>query len=204
MQYIFIHGLGQTALSWDKTISFLKNSVQYNCPNLSGLIADKDVTYQNLYTAFSAYCNDIPEPLCLCGLSLGGMLALNYTLDNPEKVKSLILIGTQYKIPKGLFKFQNLIFNILPKSAFKGMGFDKPDILRLTKSMIELDFSAELTKISCDTLIICGAKDKANFKAAKGLSERILTAKLKIIENAAHEVNKDNPEELAKIINDRK
>ncbi|MCL2055344.1 MAG: alpha/beta hydrolase [Oscillospiraceae bacterium] len=200
MQYIFIHGLGQTALSWDKTISLLKTPARHSCPNLSDLIADKDVTYQNLYKAFSAYCNNISEPLCLCGLSLGGMLALNYTLVHPEKVKSLILIGTQYKIPKGLFKFQNLIFNILPKSAFKSMGFSKSDILRLTKSMIELDFSTELTKVSCDTLIICGAKDKANFKAANELSECILTAKLKIIENAAHEVNKDNPEELAKII----
>jgi len=198
--YVFIHGLGQTALSWDKTISFLKTPVRYNCPNLSDLIYDKDVTYQNLYKAFSAYCDNLSEPLCLCGLSLGGMLALNYTLNNPEKVKSLILIGAQYKIPKGLFKFQNLIFIILPKSAFKSMGFSKSDILRLTKSMIELDFSTELTKIICDTLIICGAKDKANFKAAKELSERILTAKLKIIENAAHEVNKDNPEELAKLI----
>lgn len=195
MQYIFIHGLGQNSSSWDKTISFL--NISPVCPDLSALLADNDVTYTNLYKAFSDYCNGFSEPLRLCGLSLGGMLALNYTIDNPAKVRSLTLIGSQYKMPKTLLKFQNVIFSILPKSAFKSMGFHKCDVIRLTKSMVDLDFTARLKIISCETLILCGEKDNANIKAAKNLAANIKGANLKIIENAAHEVNKDNPQKLA-------
>ena len=43
----------------------------------------------------------------------------------------------------------------------------------LTKSMMELDFSARLKDINCATLILCGKKDAANRKVAKELAENI-------------------------------
>jgi pimeloyl-ACP methyl ester carboxylesterase len=135
--------------------------------------------------------------LNLCGLSLGGMLALHFAIDNPEKVKTLTLIGTQYKMPKTLLKFQNIVFSIMPKSVFKNMGFQKKDIICLTNSMIDLDFSAKLKDVACNTLILCGTKDSANKKASKCLAESIIGSELKLIENAGHEVNKDNPKALA-------
>ncbi len=46
----------------------------------------------------------------LCGISLGGILALNYVLDFPDKVKSLVLIGISHKVPKVMFSIQNIIF----------------------------------------------------------------------------------------------
>ena len=63
------------------------------CPNLPLLLKNKEATYINLYNALVDYCKDISEPLNLCGLSLGAVLALNYALDNPKMTKSLVLIG---------------------------------------------------------------------------------------------------------------
>ena len=60
----------------------------------------KKASYHNLYSSFTEYCNNYDAPINLCGISLGGILALNYTLDFPDKVKSLVLIGTPHKIPK--------------------------------------------------------------------------------------------------------
>ena len=197
MQHIFIHGLGQGPTSWDRVISFLTESIKPNCPDLSSFAEGKDIVYANLYTAFSKYCDNFSEPLCLCGLSLGGVLALNYAIDNPLKVKSLILIGVQYKMPKTLLKVQNIIFRVMPRSVFKSMGFSKSDIIKLTTSMMDIDFSKELNRISCSALIVCGAKDTANKKAAKELFDNIKGAKLQIIENAGHEVNVDSPEKLS-------
>ena len=57
-------------------------------------------------------------PVHLCGLSLGGILALDYALDHPENVKTLVLIGTPHKVPKFAFALQNVVFRFLPKSAF--------------------------------------------------------------------------------------
>ncbi len=197
MQYIFIHGLGQNPSSWDKTISSITEPINAVCPNLSTLLNNKEVTYENLYHVFSDYCNNISEPLNLCGLSLGGILALNYTINYPTKVKSLILIGIQYEMPKTLLKLQNIIFQFMPKSAFKNMGFQKKDFIQLTNSMINLNFSKKLKDISCATLVICGEKDKANRKASKNLAENIPGAKFQIVENTNHEVNVESPQELA-------
>ena len=57
---------------------------------------------QNLYSSFVKYCNEFDGQIHLCGLSLGGILALNFALDFPQKVKTLVLIGTPYKVPKAV------------------------------------------------------------------------------------------------------
>ena len=54
------------------------------------------------------------EKIDLCGLSLGGILALNYAIDYPNKVEKLVLIGTPYRVPKVMFSIQNIIFKFLP------------------------------------------------------------------------------------------
>ena len=177
MKYIFIHGLGQDSSAWNETVSLIKIkksiSTDIECPNLFALLNGEEITYTNLYRAFSDYCGNFPEPLNLCGLSLGGILALNYTVDNPDKVQSLALIGTQYKMPKILLKFQTALFKILPKSFFRKNGVEKENFLKtflaLMNTMYDLDFSGNLKEISCDTLILCGDKDTANKKAAKYL-----------------------------------
>lgn len=200
MQYIFIHGLGQNPASWDSTISFISKPIDAVCPDLAALLENKEATYENLYRAFSDYCNGISQPLNLCGLSLGGILALNYAIDHPAEVQSLVLIGTQYKMPVTLLRLQDIIFRFMPRSAFKGLGFQKKDFIELTNSMISLDFSKTLKNISVPTLVLCGEKDKANQKAAKALAENIRGAKLQLVEGAGHEVNMDSPEKLASLL----
>ena len=92
MKQIYVHGLGQTSDSWTKTIDILQTTDYSLCPNLPDLVHSKEVTYDNLYAAFSDYCNQYDEPIDLCGLSLGGVLALNYAIQYPKKVRSLVLI----------------------------------------------------------------------------------------------------------------
>ena len=84
MKRIYIHGLGQTAHSWDKVIEASDNRDGIACPDLPGLIGDKEPTYENLYAAFSKMCDAKDEELILCGLSLGGVLALNYAVEHAE------------------------------------------------------------------------------------------------------------------------
>ena len=202
MKKILIHGSGHKATSWNKTIEYIKNNNDILCPELSSILNGKEVSYDNLYASFVKYCNDIEGKIDLCGLSLGGILALNYTLDYPDKVNSLILIGTPYKVPKVMFGIQNVIFKFLPKSLFEDMAFNKKDTFILGSSMKNLDFSDRVSKIECPTLIICGEKDKANIKSAYYLPENIKNSKLEIIKNTGHIVNEENPKELALLIND--
>lgn len=200
LKYIFVHGLGQTEKSWDSMVLKLAKN-QVLCPNLQSLLYSEEITYEKLYDCFKEYCNGLSEPLNLCGLSLGGILALNYAIDFPAKVNSLVLIGIQYKMPKLLLKIQNLVFRFMPKSLFVGMGFSKSDFINLTNSMTTLDFTSSLAEISCKSLIACGSEDKANKKAAIELSKKLKCSKLVLIENSKHEVNIDNPDGLLEEIN---
>ena len=201
MTYILIHGLGQDSSSWNKTLSHIEHKEQVICPELTAFLKEGDGSYENLYRTFSEYCDNISGPLNLCGLSLGAVLALNYTIDNPQKVKSLILIAAQYEMPKALLIIQNAIFKFIPQSYFKNMGMYKADFIKLTKSMMNLNFSEGLKDISCPVLVLCGKKDSANRKASKNLANIVINAKIQIVENAGHEVNINVPRELAGIIN---
>lgn len=197
---ILVHGSGHKATSWNKTISYMTNTDDIVCPNLSSILEGKKASYENLYSSFVKYCNKIDGQIHLCGLSLGGILALNYALDFPEKVKTLVLIGTPYKVPKIAFSFQNMIFRFLPKSIFETMAFDKKDTFALGNTMKNLDFSGRVKNIKCPTLILCGKKDSANMKSADYLSQNIKNSELKVVENTGHVVNEESPEILANIL----
>ena len=202
MAHIFIHGLGQTPASWKRTIDNIEQLDNSHCPDLCEMLKNKDVSYSALYLSFAEYCNKFEEPINLCGLSLGGVLALNYAIENPTKVNSLVLIAAQYKMPKNLLKFQNFIFRFMPAKMFDEMGFGKKDFITLSKTMMDIDFSNTLDNVSCPILLLCGEKDKANRKASEKLSGILKNSSFKIIENASHEVNIDNPEKLATLLQD--
>ena len=190
MKKILIHGTGHKAASWKETISCMKDIL---CPDLCSILKGKEAVYENLYSSLIEYCSALDGPFHLCGLSLGGILALNYTLDFPEKVETLVLIGTPHKIPKAALGFQ-------PRSAFQGMAFDKKDTFDLVNSMKKLDFRSRIQEITCPVLVICGEKDRVNRKSAYYFSQNIENAVLSVVENAGHAVNEENPKVLAKIL----
>ncbi len=201
MNYILLHGLGQTSSSWDETIQTLNEDWNIFCPGLSDWILGKQPCYDTLYKAFENYCEQFDDTLCLVGLSLGGILAMQYSIEHPEKVKSLVLIGTQYKMPKRLLKLQNVLFHLMPDSEFSKLGFQKSDFISLCKSMMNLDFSHHLKDIRCKVLVVCGEKDRANRSASLQLAELIPDAEFITILGAGHEVNIDCPFQLGEKLN---
>ncbi len=201
MKNILVHGLGQNQTSWSKVKEELStNNINTETPNLFDLVKNYEVNYENTYKTFTDYCNSFNEKINLCGLSLGGLLSIDYAVEYPDKINSLILIGTPYEIPKKLFKIQNFIFKFMPKKTFESMGISKKDFISLTNSMTELDIKSKVERIKCNTLILCGEKDNVNMESAKQLNNHIKDSKLNIIKNARHEVNIDTPIELSNII----
>jgi len=202
MTYILVHGSGHKATSWNETISYIEGNKEILYPNLSSILNGKEANYANLYASFAEYCNKIDGQINLCGLSLGGVLSLNYALDFPDKVNTLVLIGAPHKIPSAMFAVQNIVFRFLPKSIFEKTAFSKKDMFIFGNSIKKLDFSDRVQNIKCSTLIICGKKDTVNIKSAYYFAENIKNAKLKILENIGHVVNEENPKALAKELNE--
>ena len=202
---ILVHGLGQNEKSWNEVKNQLNNKgIKIETPNLFSIVKNYQVNYENIYKTFADYCNSFNEKINLVGLSLGGILAIDYITEFPEKINSIILIGTPYKIPKTIFTIQNTIYKFMPKRIFEKIGCPKKDIIRLLDSMKNLSIPDKAPNIKSNTLIICGEKEKdnINMKSAKQLNKVIKNSKFKIIENAGHEVNIDNPKALSNVIYD--
>ncbi len=194
--------MGQNASSWDKTISFLPDDIETVCPELSDFFVQGSCLYSKMYAAFCEYCLGFSDKLDLCGLSLGAVLALNFAIDFPQKVNSLILIAPQYDMPKFLLKVQNVLFTFLPASKFESIGFAKQDFISLTNSMAGIDLSGGLDKVTCCVKVLCGERDKANKRAAQTLAQKLKNAEYAVISGAGHEVNIDAPQKLAKAISE--
>ena len=202
MKAIFLHGLGQDSSAWKQTLDKIDIMEEALCPDLSTWLVHKQPCYLSLYRELERQCAQLSKRIDLCGISLGGILAMQYAIEHTEQVRSLVLIATQYTMPKGLLKLQNILFHFMPSVAFTGMGFSKKDFIRLCKSMIDLDFRDSFARLTCPILIVCGEKDRANKKASIQLQAQIPHAKLVIIADAGHEVNVDAPMELGKAIKD--
>ena len=128
------------------------------------------------------------------------ILAWVGTKTRQYKVKALVLIAAQYKMPEKLLKFQNMLFRFMPNTMFKQFGLKKADVIRLCGTMTELDFRDSLCKVSCPALIVCGEKDNANKKASKELASYLSDSHFHELLKAGHEANIESPEELATVL----
>ena len=199
MKTVLLHGLGQTAQDWKEVAQQLSIS-DVDCPGLFSSTED-EISYSQILGDLEQRYSEVKEPLRICGLSLGALLAIDFAIRHGDKVASLVLIGTQYKVPSLLIDFQNLIFRCMPNKAFESMGLSKSNTIKLAHSMRALDFTAQLSGILCPVNILCGEKDSANLKASKKLNEILPKATLQIVPGAGHEINKDAPEAIAAILN---
>ena len=201
MTNILVHGLGQTDKSWDKVKEILnQDNINVETPNLFEITKNYQLTYENVFTVFVDYCNSFSDKLNLVGLSLGGILAIDYAILHPEKVNFIILCGVPYEIPKKLFKLQNFIFKFMPKKTFENIGISKGNFIQLTNSMAELNIKEKISKLKSPILVVCGEKDTANLESAKKLNENIKNSELKVIRNVGHEINIEAPEKFAEIV----
>ena len=197
---MFLHGLGQTPQDWQSVLSRLPREWDCRCPSLPELLGGKPVCYQEAYGALEEYCNGISGKFCLCGLSLGAELALDYAIHHGQRLHSLVLIAAQYRMPRFLLAVQNVLFRFMPEENFQGLGFSKQEFSLLCRTTGRQNFSKGLEQISCPSLILCGGKDSSNRKASAQLSQKLSGSTLAILPGSGHEVNKDSLEQLAQLL----
>lgn len=173
MKNILIHGLGQNSQDWNNVKTELEIKGIFSItPDLFKLTKGRELGYATVYQAFERLCSSLQDPLNLCGLSLGGLLALNYAVQHPAQINSLVLIGTPYEIPKRLLKLQNFVFQFMPKSVFQGMGISKKDLIHLSKSMADLDFMKSAESFSAPPLFCAVKAIKRIWRAQNGFTKR--------------------------------
>ena len=196
MKIVFLHGLGQRAAGWDQVASQFPNT---DCPELFEIAGEK-LNYSAILSSLEERYKYEKEPLCLCGLSLGGMLALDYALRHGDRVAAMVLLGARDRTPRLLMDIQDLLFRCMPDKAFASMGMKKEQVRDLTRSMKNLDFTDRLSAIHCPVTVACGEKDHPNLAAARRLAKYLPNARLYVVPRAGHELNADAPDTVAEIV----
>ncbi|WP_261042504.1 alpha/beta fold hydrolase [Streptococcus mitis] len=196
MKLIFLHGLGQSADSWQEVQELL---VDYPSEALE-LFPSGVATYQEAKERIYQYLSKETEPFVLVGLSLGAALALELSSYDLPNLQALVLSGCPLKLAGNIpFYIQLLIFKLLPKRTFEKQGADKSLLVGVSEKLKTLDLTAIAGSCPYPTLLICGSKDKPNLSSMKALHRLLINSQFQIIPDGPHILNRAKPKEFAEI-----
>ena len=193
MKLIFLHGLGQSADSWQEVQELL---VDYPSEALD-LFPTGITSYQEAKECIYQHLSEETEPFVLIGLSLGAALALELSSYDLPNLQALVLSGCPLKLAGNIpFYIQLLIFKLLPKRVFEKQGADKALMVRVSEELKTLDLREIAKNCPYPTLLICGSQDKPNLSSMKAIQELMSNSQFQIIPDGPHVLNKEKPKEF--------
>ncbi|HJS00153.1 MAG TPA: alpha/beta fold hydrolase [Flavobacterium sp.] len=236
---LFIHGFPFDKSMWKVQLDALKLSNRVIAYDIRGFGKSKDETTPLSIDLFTedliAFMDNLKiEKAIICGLSMGGYIALNTIKKYQERLEALILCDTQCiadspeakekryatieKIEsEGKENFnENFIKNVFHPDSL----VNKKEIVENLKNVVSAnskeiivagltalaersDSCSILKDIKIPTLIICGKDDITTPLAQSELMyKQIKGSSLKIIDNAAHVSNLEQPDEFNKHLQD--
>jgi 3-oxoadipate enol-lactonase len=148
------------------------------------------------------------------GISGGAVVALLTYLEHPTPVTSLVLSGGLARAPRW-FAVQRALAGIMPepllarmlRGTYSGGRSEhaqaaEEDFRRCGKrtytaglaELSEIDLRPRLGRVAVPSLVLCGAKDRANIPLSKELAAGIPSAELRLVPGATHLWNLQQPE----------
>ena len=196
MKLIFLHGLGQSADSWQEVQELLAD---YPSEALD-LFPTGITSYQEAKESIYQHLSEETEPFVLIGLSLGAVLSLELSSYDLPNLQALVLSGCPLKLAGNIpFYIQLLIFKLLPKRVFEKQGADKALMIGVSEELKTLDLREIAKNCPYPTLLICGSQDKPNLSSMKAIQELMPNSQFQIIPDGPHVLNRAKPKEFAAI-----
>jgi len=224
---IFIHGAALSKGFWAVQVEDLSDIVNTIAIDLPGHMDSKGVACERISDCAASVAQLIeqinaPNPV-LCGLSMGGAVALELLITEPELFAAAILMHTGARLKVFPFIFESIEkdysqyldvavdFSVSQKSD-KAKIKEKMKDIAVTKSDVALkdftacdrfDVMARLNEIKAKVLVIVGDEDNITpAKYGEYLHQHIGGAQLKTIAEAGHLSPLEKPEEVSQIIRD--
>ena len=222
---ILLHGLFGALSNWKSVVDFFSKKYRVIIPKIP--LTDIDVKDANLESLTKLVGKFITsnrlKNFTLIGNSLGGHIGLMYTIQNPNKVKQLVLTGSS-----GLY--ENSFGGSFPKRGDYGYinervnhTFYNPNILTkkyvdnifntlndnakclniitIARSAQRNNLSKKLYRIKCPTYLIWGLNDTITPPSvAHQFNKLISKSKLKFIDKCCHAPMMERPQEFNKIL----
>lgn len=166
----------------------------------------------------------------LAGLSLGGMVGMAVAATHPERLRRLVILCSSAHLPpaEGWFDRARTVRDggtapiagaVVERWFTDGFRSKRPDMVRWGVDMLSavdrvgyarcceaiasMDLRPLLGRITAETLVIAGADDRATPPAhAEVIAGGIPGAELRIVEDAAHLANVEQPDAVTALLLD--
>jgi pimeloyl-ACP methyl ester carboxylesterase len=233
---LLLHGLGATCDSWQLQIPDLESAGYHVIApdsrgfGMSGFPGGR-ITIQVFAEDFKVLLNKLLiTRAVVCGISMGGVIALQMALQYPELVEKLVLVNSYGKLRPdrltgwGYFILRFLLvqtlglqtqaeavaWRIFPKreqqvyrqELVRQILQANPVVYRAAmRALARFDVEGRLDRVRAPTLIITGERDQTiSPRNQKVLAERIPGARQVVISGAGHAVTADKPAEFNKAL----
>jgi 3-oxoadipate enol-lactonase len=226
---IFLHGVGSDKSVWRPQLEHFgksRQAIAFDYPGYGESEAIEDATRDDYAAAVLAALDSLGvDEAHVCGLSLGGVVAIAIHSAAPERCASLIIADSFAAHPKGQAIYDRSIaashdmrglaearVGALMASNDPGIRAEvietmariDPKAYRIGARAVWLADQAErAATIQVPTLIICGDEDAITPPSlSEELAAYIPNSRLRIIEGASHLANLDDPDQFNRSIED--
>jgi pimeloyl-ACP methyl ester carboxylesterase len=228
---VVVHGGGGDARSWWKNIAELAANYSVYAPDLPGFGGSQPLDGNYYIPELAEFLDKFAAGLGLrkfnlVGHSLGGGVALHYTLKWPDKVKKLVLVsslclGREIAFWVRLFSIPALVSSIgaITMAVLKSIKWVAKQlnpaefILPLSPASVavggnittfrqqSLVLEKRLPEVAVPTLLVWGARDPiVPVRHAYAAAKVIPHCQVKVFEKSGHNVHRDELEQFSSIL----
>ncbi|MCX8073277.1 MAG: alpha/beta hydrolase [Candidatus Binatia bacterium] len=225
---VLLHGLGGNSHVWDEFIPHFTRYHRVVRPDLRGFGQSDKPAGPYTLADYSSDLDALLEqaqlgPVHLLGISMGGVIAQRFTLDRPERVRSLILVSTSSEVgPRATAAWLRLA-DMIESRGFGDNAVDAtrsvspafaaryPERVRAlgeltrqcdprayaaaARSVADYHFTAELRGVAQPALILQGLDDQLTPPGGSVKMARALPhARLLLVPEAGHNLPTEKPE----------
>lgn len=224
---VFLHGASWDMRQWKRQVAHFSSNYRmitldargHGKSSLPPGKVSPDVFWQDVVALLDHL--ELPSA-SLCGLSMGGHVAIQVAINARERVERLILIGTPCTNRFNLFErllapVNRLCIRLIPMNwtaRASAMVLGRSDLEaeayirdvvgninhdvynRVWKAITSMESRKGLKNITCPTLILIGEHDNMTGRQQQYIHEQIQGSRLVTIKNAGHGTNLDNPQQV--------
>jgi pimeloyl-ACP methyl ester carboxylesterase len=199
---VLLHGSGRAGRMWGPALTDLSASWHVLAPDLPGFgRSEGPFTIAGAAQAVSDVIAVQTAPVHLCGLSLGGVVAVRAAARLGAKVASLVVTGTPVvpgrDLPAALRRFRRLPAPLLP--LFSDVT-GRREWLRMLDELERADLRGYLPQVTAPAMVICGSRDWRAMPAACELAGGLPDGRLWIAPHQGHSWPSTSPELFSKVV----
>ncbi len=197
---VLLHGSGQRPPVWQDVVTDLGADRPMLAPWLKGLKPGSPAGF-DMATAAASVSMELElrgaPPADVCGLNVGGLVALRLAVAHPERVRRVAVVSGFVVPPRAALKVQRTVLKLMPERRLAASGLPKQLLLEGLDAMLASDLSSTLAAVAVPVLVVAGADDPAGAANAEQLRSGLPDARVVTIAGAGPDVVRDQPAALA-------